>query len=386
MALRVSREIEQRARFNEEQLTSYAAGALPGRVVEEGAVEPLIRGDAVDDLIEGAARNGPLSEEDLAALARGVMDALETLPKGHGDLVPSHILVAEDGAIHLLDAAPDTYALAPSLPGREVLPEYPRDPRASDRWALRETLRRLWQGARLPDEEPPGWVRALGETKSLEEARALVEAPSITGSAARGLRARLLSRLCPERRRAWEELTGASGVPAPRSNGTLESAFSLEPTRVDVAQLSVDPAFVGLSQDLKLEGLQRSDASSPPPLVGGAVEPPSLGLSTESLVPTQVVRERGRPSERPSRPTAQAPVPIEAPTYAAAPPTTKMPARPAEAQSPAPEDDDEGLVLPVPDEELGSHRSRGLAVILGVAALGITVVAGLLALGQLPLP
>lgn len=289
IALRLPHQAAARPELDAAQRRAWRAGCRRGDLTPEGVVEPPVRGDHLGHLIEGARGNGPIDEVALGALGHGIFLALTELPDGHGDLVPHHVLVGEAGTVRLIDADPERFREAHQRPGRAAhLPPDSRTPIASDRASVVGALKALWAGGRAEIEEPPAWLAPLASVPGPDEALEAIErqfgrqAPTALAAA----RARLLDRLCPERRSAW-----AAALPRETNSQpptAVEPAESREPTQID----SVSWAD--------------SMPPSSPIVSSPIVEPPSLGLPTEAVVPTQIVRRRSR--RPPSQPPEAAPL------------------------------------------------------------------------------
>lgn len=406
LALRIPHPSHPRSQFDREQTRAYAASGRRGDLRPEGALEALVRGDNFQHLQYGAARNGPVSESQLVSLTQGVLFALAEYTHGHGDLVANHILIDEAGLVRLIDANPEGFLAAPERrgPGSGLL--VGSTVFASDLMTAAFLLRSIWMGGRHPDETPPAWLQQLPQQN--EAIRGLEWLQEVVGpidpSAAVGDRARLLIRLCPERRTAWASIERPHDPAPPVVPPLLESEESLQPTNVDFVEdnpyLGDNPGLPEV-QSLNIEPDADSEDPTPPPLVlGAAVEPPPLNAPDEALVPTHIVRARGATAgsddglgRRPIKPERDDIVDLEVrkqePAGADGSPVQRpdptrllrMPPRPRE-----PEVEPDDMVVPVPDAELARlRRDRRLAIALGLLVAALAALVTVLAMDRLGL-
>ncbi|MBX2813936.1 MAG: hypothetical protein KTR25_19125 [Myxococcales bacterium] len=198
VALRVPHLHYPQARFEHEQQHTYIASGRRGDLQPEGAVEPLVRGDSLADLLEASEQQGTsIDARTLISIAQGILKALMEHPRGHGHLKPSHVLIGEAGTTRLIDADPQR------LDNNEET-----DLRALTRWLL-------WLGFGINPEnhdERPDWLHELPHQTSVQQAITLLEQDLnyFGADTATHDRAKLLRQLCPERRVAWQHIAHQS--------------------------------------------------------------------------------------------------------------------------------------------------------------------------------
>ncbi len=363
VALRVPRPRYPRPRFDAEQREAYGASGRRGDLRPEGALEPLIRGDNLAQILSGAEKNGPVGPEDIAVLLHGVLSELVEHVRGHGDLMPAHVLIGEAGTVRLIDASPDGAQI--DRPGRSAyLSDGTGGAGSSDRRALAVAFGQLWAAARAPDERPPPWWSALSKPSTELALEALERSFGPIGLVeAAERRARLVARLCPERRDAWAELAEA----ALASSRRTEEPLGLDVTIVDAPRPGVEPApsrgsdasvaaAVTAPED-PTEDRPRSasPAQNPEPIPW--FEPPRLELEGERNVPTRImVRRRAEPPQ---------------PSIEDAPASSEPPELDSES-SVGESSVGESLVAPVPESELAAERlDQMLAATLTAVAVGL---------------